>query len=187
MALINRPENYSSTKVSIMKTVIYLIIILSSAACLSCESDPEIPEPIITFNKKIDFASQLSFWNQASILSDRTKLKSVKLSTAGVSRAKYLEKFEIQLSFRQEDGDPGYTYSFEQGIFALHGEEGHALYGTFIAQIQESDMSIEMILSIEGGEGYYAEAGGHIMVKGGVDSIHPQLLILEFAGKITRP
>jgi hypothetical protein len=170
-----------------MKTVIYLIIILSSAAGLSCVSDPEVPEPMITFDKKIDFVSHLSFWNQASILSDRTKLKSVKLSTAGVSLAKYLEKFEIELSFRQDDAEPGYTNSFDQGMFMLHGEDGHAVYGTLMAQIQESGESIEMILRIEGGEGYYAEAGGHIIVKGGVDPTHPQLLNLEFSGKITRP
>lgn len=172
-----------------MKSLINLTFVLSVFTWLACGSEPEAVNPKIEFGKEIDFKSQIYFWDQAGNIIGSGESARTDLFTSGVSRISHFERFDMKMTHIRLSSQGESTSLIEQGVFEIQGENEEVLHGSYTGYIQPSqaEHQIELILKIEGGNGNYYEARGHILAKGGVDPTYTDLVSLDLEGKILLP
>lgn len=82
----------------------------------------------------------------------------------------------------------GKSMRVEDGAFELLGEDGHAVFGIYegYGYFSQKRISLDLLLKITGGTGYYSNAKGYLMMKSIIYEPHASSLFFKVDGQIIR-
>ncbi len=174
-----------------MKTSVKIVMLILLFSLFNCSNpDTETVKPEIVFDKQIKFFTTVSIWNQPTVINHEyaNEKERTHYSSTGVSYAKKLTKYELEMSHIAYQILYSESIKIEDGKFEILGEEGDSIFGTYegYGDPSQKTLSLDLLLSITGGTGFYENASGYFEMKTKVYEPHSSSLFFEVKGYIIR-
>lgn len=173
-----------------MKSLFNIAKFILLFSLFNCNPDAELPSPKIEFDKQIKFSTNVSIWNQPTILNHEFSNEKNKTyySSAGVSTSKKLLNYQLEMSHIAIATEFGQSMRVVDGEFEILGEDGNAVYGIYegYGDLSQNRVSLDLLLKITRGTGYYSNAKGYLRMKSIIYEPHAPALFLKVDGYIIR-
>ena len=173
-----------------MKSLLNISKFILLFSLFNCKSDVEMPAPKIEFDKQIKFSTNVSIWNQPTILNDEysNEKKRTYYASTGVSNSIKLLNYQLEMSHTAIEIEFGKSMHVEDGEFEILGEDGHTVFGIYegYGDLTQESINLDLLLKITGGTGYYSNARGYLQMKSKIYEPHAKSLFFKLDGIIVR-